>query len=66
MAKNKRTTLGMGNKPADWQVEGDLHTLMQARQIKSDPKRLERVKALAKEKMVQTAEAAACIEEKAE
>ena len=58
MAKNKRTTLGMGSTPADWEVESDLSTLMRAKEIECDPKRMERARKLAKEKMMQAASVA--------
>jgi len=42
-------------KPAyvdeDWQAEDDMRCLMRAREIKHDPKRLAKVKALAKKRL---------------
>lgn len=43
---------------ADWQTEDDLRTLMRAKEIEKDPKRLAAARALAKEKMMQAASVA--------
>lgn len=39
----------------EWQVEHDLNTLLEAKKIQADPKRLERVKAMAKKRMMDAA-----------
>lgn len=49
-----RATLGMG-PDEDWQVESDLRSLMEAEQVRRDPKRLAKAQALAKKKMVEAA-----------
>lgn len=41
-----------------WRVERDLETLMEAEKIKTDPKRLAKAQALAKQKMMETAKVA--------
>lgn len=43
----------------DWRVESDLNTLIEAERIEKDPKRLAKVQALAKQKMLETATIAA-------
>ena len=45
-------------KVEDRQTEDDLRTLMRAREIEKDPKRLAAARALAKEKMMQAASVA--------
>lgn len=46
MAKKSRGLVSI--KPdEEWQVEEDMRTLMRAREIRNDPKRMARVKALA-------------------
>ena len=52
-----RATLGM-QPDDDWKVESDLHSLMEAEQIRRDPKRLAKAQALAKKKMVEAASVA--------
>lgn len=42
----------------DWQTEDDLRTLMRAKEIEKDPKRLAAARAMAKEKMMQAASVA--------
>ena len=39
----------------EWRVEADLHTLMKAEEIKADPKRYAKVRALAQKKMMEVA-----------
>jgi hypothetical protein len=39
----------------EWRAESDLHTLMEAEKIKADPKRMAKVRALAKKKMMEAA-----------
>lgn len=43
----------------DWRVESDLSTLIEAERIEKDPKRMAKVQALAKQKMLETATIAA-------
>lgn len=43
----------------DWRVEGDLNTLLDAEKIEKDPKRMAKVRALAKQKMLAVAAIAA-------
>jgi hypothetical protein len=43
----------------DWQVEDDLLTLIRAKEIEKDPKRLAKARALAKQKMLDVAQVAA-------
>lgn len=42
----------------EWRVESDLRTLMEAEQIKADPKRLAKAQAMAKKKMMEVAKVA--------
>lgn len=39
----------------DWQAESDLRTLMEAERIEKDAKRMTKVRALAKQKMMEVA-----------
>lgn len=39
----------------DWRVDGDMRTLIEAEQIKKDPKRLKAAQAAAKKKMLEVA-----------
>ena len=55
MAKSITSVSG----PDDWRVESDLNTLIEAEKIKKDPKRLAKVQALAKSKVVEVAAIAA-------
>lgn len=41
--------------PEDWQVESDLRTLLDAEKIEKDPKRMAKVRDLAKQKMLAVA-----------
>lgn len=43
----------------DWRVESDLNTLLEAEKIEKDPKRMSKVRALAKQKMLEVAKVAA-------
>jgi hypothetical protein len=43
----------------DWKTESDLNTMIEAERIEKDPKRLAKVQALAKRKMIETAAIAA-------
>lgn len=42
----------------DWQVEEDLRTICRAKEIQKDPKRMAKVKELAKSKMIDMASVA--------
>lgn len=53
MAKRAKNSLVVASD--DWQVEDDLRTLCRAEEIKKDAKRMAKVKALAKEKMMEHA-----------
>ncbi len=57
MAK-KSSGIAVTKHEDDWRVESDLSVLMQAEQIKSDPKRLAKAQALAKKKMMEAAKVA--------
>ncbi len=50
MAKNSRT-LGAVKMEDDWQTEDDMRTLMRAKEIQADPKRMAKVKALARKRL---------------
>lgn len=39
----------------DWRVESDLNTMIEAEKIEKDPKRLAKVRALAKQRMMDAA-----------
>lgn len=39
----------------EWRVESDLRTLMEAEKIEKDPKRMAKVRAMAKKKMMEAA-----------
>lgn len=54
MAK-KRSLNGSINPDDEWQVEDDMRTLMRAKEIQADPKRMARVKAMARKKLEQVA-----------
>jgi hypothetical protein len=43
----------------DWRIESDLSTLLEAEKIEKDPKRMAKVRALAKQKMLDVATIAA-------
>lgn len=43
----------------DWRVESDLNTMIEAEKIEKDPKRLAKVQALAKQRMLEAATIAA-------
>lgn len=43
----------------DWETEEDLRTLMRAKEIEKDPKRMAKAQALAKQKMMAAAAVAA-------
>ena len=52
MAKAKGAMVDVAN---DWQVEDDLRTLQRAMEIKKDPKRMAKVKELAKMRLEENA-----------
>ena len=54
MAKksNRLTTISPSE---EWRVEDDMRILMQCKEIESDPKRMAKVRALAKKKLEQVA-----------
>lgn len=47
--------INMKSSDDDWQVEQDLRTLMECEKIEKDPKRMAKVQALAKRKMLEVA-----------
>lgn len=52
MARNRTLDVKVDE---DWKVESDLRTLLDAEKIEKDPKRLAKVRALAKQKMLDVA-----------
>lgn len=50
--RNMQTAIGVDE---EWRVESDLRTLMEAEVIEKDPKRMAKVRALAKKKMLEVA-----------
>lgn len=55
MAKNRKMTAAVSAAEDDWQVESDLRTLCEAEKIEKDSKRMAKVTALAKKKMMDMA-----------
>lgn len=55
MAKGKAIALPSTNSEDRWMIERDLDTLMEAEKIQKDPKRMAKVCALAKERMMSLA-----------
>lgn len=49
----------------DWRVESDLNTLLESHKIHADKKRMDKVRALAKQKVLDTAAIAAMTEKDA-
>jgi hypothetical protein len=49
MAKIKNQSIGDMEK--DWQTESDIRTLLEAKKIKNDPKRMQCVREMAKSKL---------------
>jgi hypothetical protein len=43
----------------EWRIESDLNTLLEAEKIEKDPKRMSKVRALAKKRMLEVASVAA-------
>ena len=54
MAKNS-AAIAMRKDEETWRVEDDLRTLQRAEEIEKDPKRMAKVKAMAKEKLMELA-----------
>lgn len=50
MARN--STVAQTPDESDWRVESDLSTLIECEKIEKDPKRMAKVRALAKKKML--------------
>jgi len=53
--KASSNTVSMRSGEDDWQVESDLRTLMECEKIEKDPKRMAKVRALAKKKLMEVA-----------
>lgn len=51
MAKKSRGAVNLIKPDEEWQVEDDMRTLMRAKEIQADPKRMAKVKALARKKL---------------
>jgi hypothetical protein len=51
----KASTKSIAKSEYDWQAEDDLRTMMASEEIEKDPKRLAKVQALAKKKMLDMA-----------
>lgn len=60
MATSNKSKGVLASVPSNeqWQVERDLETMVECERIEKDPKRLARVQALAKEKMMSMASVA--------
>lgn len=54
MAK-KSNAIAVTKHEDDWQVESDLRTMIDCERIEADPKRLAKVQALAKKRMMEVA-----------
>jgi hypothetical protein len=54
MAK-KSNAISITKHEDDWQVESDLRTMIECEKIEKDPKRLAKVQALAKKRMMEVA-----------
>lgn len=48
----KRQNLATAQPESDWQAESDLRTLLECEAIEKDPKRMAKVQALAKQKLL--------------
>lgn len=55
MAKKSSNAIAMTKAEDDWQVESDLRTMIECEKIEADPKRLAKVQALAKKRMMEVA-----------
>ncbi|MFZ6813544.1 hypothetical protein ACO0K3_03685 [Undibacterium sp. Rencai35W] len=51
----KRISLNTVSEDEKWKVESDLRCVMECEQIENDPVRMKKVRALAKEKMLEVA-----------
>lgn len=47
--------IAISNSEDDWQTESDMRTLMECKKIESDPKRLAKVRALARKRLEEAA-----------
>ena len=52
---NKSNGISVTKHEDDWQVESDLRTMIECEKIEKDPKRLAKVQALAKKRMMEVA-----------
>ncbi len=59
MAKKSTNVIALRKGEDDWQVESDLRTMIECEKIEADPKRLAKVQALAKKRMMDFAVIAA-------
>ncbi len=64
MAKNRKMAAAIAATEDSWQVEDDLRTMARAEEIQKDSKRMAKVTALAKKKMMEMASIASEGEEK--
>lgn len=55
MAKKSNSVIAMTKAEDDWQAESDLRTMIECEKIEADPKRLAKVQALAKKRMMEAA-----------
>ena len=55
MAKKSSGGIAIASAPTDWETENDLRTMVESEAIEKDPKRLAKVQALAKKKMMDMA-----------
>lgn len=55
MAKKSSNAIAMTKAEDDWQTESDLRTMIECEKIEADPKRLAKVQALAKKRMMEVA-----------
>jgi hypothetical protein len=58
MKKNSGNAIARSSPSNDWEAENDLRTMLECEAIEADPKRLARVQALAKAKMLDMAKLA--------
>lgn len=55
MAKKNTIGAAVGSIDSDWQAEADLRCLLEAEEIREDKKRMDAVRALAKERLLDLA-----------
>lgn len=55
MPKKSSNAIAMTKAEDDWQAESDLRTMIECEKIEADPKRLAKVQALAKKRMMEVA-----------